>query len=185
MNTNPSSRTYGAGALGLALFLWGAVAGAHHSISGKFDTKAAKVDLSGVITSVDWRNPHAHVFMNVTTRGETLNWAVELESPSILEMDGWSRDTLRPGEAIVVKGPRARDGSRQIWGEEVRYASNQLPVFAPKVKLSHAPGVPRPTPTWPDGHPALGALPGTSDGFWADPSKTALVEDGVNVVMDP
>ena len=185
MNTNPSSRTYTAGALGLALFLWGAAAWAHHSISGKFDTKAAKVDLSGVITSVDWRNPHAHVFMNVTTRGETLNWAVELESPSILEMDGWNRNTLRPGEAIVVKGPRARDGSRQVWGEDVRFASNQLPVFPPKVKLPRTSAAPRPTPTWPDGHPALGALPGTADGFWTDPSKTALVEDGVNVAMDP
>ena len=184
MNTNPSSRTYAAGALGVALFLWGALAGAHHSIAGKFDTKAAKVDLSGVITSVDWRNPHVHVFMNVTTRGETLNWAVELESPSILEMDGWNRDTMRPGEAIVVKGPRARDGSRQVWGEDVRYASNQLPVLAPKVKVSRTPAAPRPTPTWPDGHPALGALPGTADGYWTDPSKTALVEDGVNVSMD-
>jgi hypothetical protein len=167
----------------LALFLWGAAAWAHHPIPGKFDL-SKPLELSGVVTSVDWRNPHVHVFLNVTTGRETLNWAVELESPSLLEMDGWNRDTLRPGDALVVKGGRARDGSRQVWGEDVRYSANGLEVFPAKPEVSRTPLAPRPTPRWPDGHPALGALPGTADGYWTSPSETALVEDGVDVRMD-
>ena len=122
--------------------------------------------------------------MNVTTGKETLNWAVELATPAILEMDGWNRDTLRPGSSIVVKGIRARDGSRQVWGNVVRYTSTGLEVFPAKVAASRTPLAARPTPLWPDGHPALGALPGTADGFWTDPSETALVEDGVDVKMN-
>jgi len=183
MNRNHSSRSFATGVVGLALFLWGASAWAHHAISAKFDS-TKPLDLSGVVTSVDWRNPHVHIFMNVTNRTETLNWAVELESPSLLEMDGWSKETLRPGDSIVVKGIRARDGSRQVWGEAVRDAANGIEIFAPKPKVSRAPLAPRPTPKWPDGHPALGALPGMADGYWTDPSKTALVEDGVDVKMD-
>lgn len=180
MKRNPSSGNL---ALGLALWLWGMPALAHHPIAGKFD-ETAKLDLSGVVTYVDWRNPHVHVFMNVTARGETLNWAIELESPIFLEADGWSRETLRPGDSIVVKGSRARDGSRQVWGESVRFASTGLAVFAAKPKASRTPLASRPTPRWPDGHPALGALPGTADGYWTDPSKTALIEDGVDVRMN-
>src|SRR5436309_1331311 len=82
---------------------------------GKFEMPKP-VDVKGIVTNVDWRNPHAHVFVNVKTGKETLNWAIELESPTILEMDGWTRDSLRPGDSITVKGPRARDGSRQVWG---------------------------------------------------------------------
>jgi hypothetical protein len=174
---------FATGALAAALLLWGSIAWAHHSIAGKFDDKAP-LELSGIVTNVDWRNPHVHIFMNVSTRGETLNWAVELESPIVLEADGWSRETLHPGDSIVVKGIRARDGSRQLWGENVRKAGSGVQVFAPKPKVSKTPLAPRPTPRWPDGHPALGALPGTADGYWTDPSKTALVEDGVDVKMD-
>ena len=65
------NRNLAAGALGLALFLGSTAALAHHEIAGKFDL-SKPLELSGVVTSVDWRNPHVHVFMNVTTGGATL-----------------------------------------------------------------------------------------------------------------
>ena len=108
MSGNKIRRSLTAGALPLALFLCGAIAWAHHAIAGKFDVKQTR-ELSGIVTNVDWRNPHVHVFMNVTGGGATLNWAVELESPSLLEMDGWKRETLRPGDAIIVRGNPALD----------------------------------------------------------------------------
>jgi hypothetical protein len=43
----------------------------------------------------------------------------------------------------------------------------------------------RPTPTWPSGQPRLGALPGGVEGYWAFPSSTVLVENGVNVDIRP
>ncbi|HUF73726.1 MAG TPA: DUF6152 family protein, partial [Gammaproteobacteria bacterium] len=78
-------------------------ASAHHPILGKFDQDDSRT-LEGIVTKVDWRNPHAHVFMNIVEGGETFNWAVELESPAELQLSGWSRETLVPGDAIVVDG---------------------------------------------------------------------------------
>jgi len=182
---NQSKRILAAGALGIALLVGGKTAWAHHEITAKFDP-TKQVSLTGVVSSVDWRNPHVHIFMNVTANRQTLNWAVELESPALLEMDGWDRTTLRPGDKISVKGPRSRDGERQVWGgDDLRFVSTGMPVFPAKVKLPRNSSVSRPAPLWPDGHPALGALPGTADGFWTDPSETALVEDGVDVKMSP
>jgi hypothetical protein len=183
MSGKQVSRKSGVRALMAGLAVWSAAAWGHHSIAGKFDDKAPQ-ELSGIVTYVDWRDPHVHVFMNVSSGREVLNWAVELESPILLEADGWTRETLNPGDAIVVKGIRARDGSRQLWGQDVRRASSGVQLFTLKPRVSRTPLAPRPTPRWPDGHPALGALPGTADGYWTDPSKTALVEDGVDVKMD-
>src|SRR5262245_870421 len=103
----------------LALLLVAAAPGAaHHAISAKFDDKKP-MTLSGVVTLVDWRNPHAHIFINVKDPKGVLNWAVELESPIDLQGGGWNPDTLKPGDAITVQGIAARDGSRQVWGNSV------------------------------------------------------------------
>ena len=82
------------------------------------DTKP--ITLNGIVTLVDWRNPHVHVFMNVQdAQGQLVNWAVELESPIDLQQSGWTRDTLQPGDAITVQGIAARNGSRQVWGRSI------------------------------------------------------------------
>src|SRR5437868_6252494 len=122
MKTNLFHRHVAAGSLGLALLVYATAAWAHHAIQGKFDV-AKSTELSGIVTYVDWRNPHAHIFLNVTRNGAVLNWAVELESPVELEMDGWKNNTLHPGDKITVKGYPARDATRQVWGTDVRLAS--------------------------------------------------------------
>lgn len=165
-----------------ALSLLAAAATAHHPILGKFD-ETQTLSLSGVVTYVDWRNPHAHVFMNVSDGDETLNWAVELASPIELRDNGWSAQTLQSGDAIVVDGMRARDGSRQIWGETLLRADNGRRVLNVTSVAPPLPLAARPAPRWPDGRPALGAAPGLAGGYWSYPSATALVEDGVDVAM--
>ncbi len=153
---------------------------AHHSILGKFDDGTPAM-LNGVVTKIDWRAPHAHVFMNVETGGETLNWAVELESPAELTMSGWNSETLVPGDAIVVHGWRARDGSRQAWGDRVVRSDNGRQVYMLKDTSPPLPMAARPAPRWPDGQVALGGTASSSDGYWSYPSMMALVEDGVEV----
>jgi hypothetical protein len=171
------------GTLGAGLVLFAGSASAHHPILGKFDQDDSRT-LEGIVTKVDWRNPHAHVFMNIVEGGETVNWAVELESPAELQLSGWSRETLVPGEAIVVDGMLARNGSRQIWGSSVRRAVNGQQLFTLDPDLPRLPLAPRPAPRWPDGRIALGATSGASDGYWGYPTRTVLVEDGVDVPMN-
>jgi len=155
---------------------------AHHEILAKFDNQKP-LRVRGVVTLVDWRNPHAHVFVNVKAGEQLTNWAVELESPIDLEANGWSKTTIQPGDRIAVEGLAARDGSRQMWGAVVVTTENRR-IFTVDRTPPPMPLEPRPTPTWPDGQPRLGAAAGGVQGYWAFPSATALVEDGVHVVMD-
>src|SRR5215467_4683352 len=116
---------------------------AHHEPLAKFDDKKP-VKLTGVVSLLDWRNPHVHVFMNVksNTAGDLANWAIELESPIDLEESGWSRDTLHPGDKITVDGIAARNGSRQAWGLSVIVSGTGRKVLNSTVAPPPAPLAP-------------------------------------------
>ena len=161
--------------------------GAHHSIAAKFDS-ARPVTLNGTVTDIDWANPHAHVFINVTEPGgRTTNWAIELESPVDLQKNGWTRNSLRPGDLVIVEGISARDGSKQAWSTSMVVARTGKAVFAPsndaRVSSVRTPPRAKPSPRWPDGQPRLGALPGET-GYWSDPNSTTLVERGIRIQAD-
>jgi hypothetical protein len=160
---------------------------AHHSIPAKFDP-AKRSTLNGLVTSVDWRNPHVHVLMNVRDGERTVNWAVELESPLDLERSGWNRESVKPGDALTVQGILARDGSKQIWGDSMTLSNTKRRVLAVSAEAAAALkpmpiSQPRPAPRWPDGQPRLGPPPGET-GYWARPSATVLMQAGANVAVD-
>jgi len=156
---------------------------AHHAISAKFDDKKPTT-LTGVVTLVDWRNPHVHVFMNVKDAKGTLNWAVEIESPIDLQQNGWNGDTLQPGDAIRVQGIVARNGSRQVWGNSIVLTATGRQVLKYTPIVPPQPLQARPTPRWADKQPRLGPAPGGVQGYWAYPSATVLMEAGTNIKMD-
>src|SRR5689334_8245198 len=81
---------------------------AHHSQS-EYDLKG-KVEVEGEITKVEWRSPHAWIYVDVTSdKGEKVNWSFELPSPVTLMRRGWTRDSLKPGDHIKVSGAPARN----------------------------------------------------------------------------
>lgn len=158
-------------------------AAAHHALVAKFDDTKA-LSLEGIVTTVDWRNPHVHVFFNVRdARGDTHNWAAELESTVLLQKSGWSKDTLEPGAAIRVEGFAARDGTRQISGNTVVELATQRRVLDVVDTRPVKPLKPRPTPRFADGKPRLGAVDGTG-GYWGYPTSSVLVQEGESVAMD-
>ncbi|HLF09933.1 MAG TPA: DUF6152 family protein, partial [Gammaproteobacteria bacterium] len=165
----------------LALTLAATKSFPHHPISAKFDS-SQPLTLAGIVTAVDWRNPHAHVFVNVTGADQkVLNWAVELESPVTLEQSGWGAKSLLPGDAVTVKGIAARDGTRQIWGESLMLSATGRQVLYAVDTLPIAPEAPRPAPRWPDGTLRLGA--DAHGGYWSHPTATALAEKGANIAI--
>jgi hypothetical protein len=173
---------------GLALLLVAAPLQAHHNIAGKFDPSKTRT-LKGIVTKLDWANPHVHVLMDVVDGKTVTNWAVELESTLDLERSGWKLNTVKPGDEITVQGMIARNGSAQLWGESVVLAATGKRVLnvseAAKAALLPASNLPsRPTPRWPDGKPRLGPGPGEK-GYWGRPSSTVLMETGANVQMNP
>ena len=92
--------------LGVGIPVW-----AHHSFSAVFDVNSP-IELIGAVTEIDWRNPHAWIYIDVENGSEkAVNWAVELGSVNGLIRRGWSRSTVRIGDVISVSGYRAKDGS--------------------------------------------------------------------------
>jgi len=98
---------------------------AHHSFAAEFDANK-RVALKGVVTSVDWRNPHIYVYLNVKDdRGNVTEWACELGPPNVLMRQGWSRNTVKEGDEVTIDGAVAKDSSNRCNARSVTLASGK------------------------------------------------------------
>ena len=87
---------------------------AHHSFSAEFDSKKPIV-LEGVVTKVEWTNPHVWIYLNVKDQaGKVTNWGAELGPPHGLQGGGWRRETLKIGDKITVNGSLAKNGASRV-----------------------------------------------------------------------
>jgi hypothetical protein len=94
-----------------ACLVFAPLALAHHSGAAEFDANK-KVDLTGVVTKVEWTNPHAHFYMDVKDpSGAVTTWNFELASPNVLTRNGWHRNSVKPGDTVTVSGSQAKDSS--------------------------------------------------------------------------
>ncbi len=92
---------------------------AHHSFAAEYDGKKP-VSISGVVTSIDWRNPH--VYLTVDTRnesGKVTTMIVEGHPPNILRRTGWTKDILKVNDSVSISGWASKDGSDRMAGREV------------------------------------------------------------------
>ncbi len=95
-----------------ALAVFSVSAFAHHSFAAEYD-RNKPVTLEGVVTKVEWQNPHTRFYLDVKdAAGNVVNWELELGSPNGLMRAGWTRHSLQEGMKVTVKGSLAKDGSR-------------------------------------------------------------------------
>ena len=85
-------------------------AAAHHSYA-MFDMNR-KVVLDATVARFKWQNPHAFIEADVTTRGQTERWAIEMTSPNNLSQSGWKRTSLKPGDRVKIHVHPLRSGAR-------------------------------------------------------------------------
>jgi len=104
-------------------------ASAHHSFAAEFDS-ARPDTLKGTVTKLEWTNPHARFYVDVKDEGgNVVNWEFELGSPNALLRRGWTRNSLKPGDSIIVEGYLAKDGSKLVNASQVTLADGHK-VFA-------------------------------------------------------
>ena len=70
------------------------------------------ITIAGNVTEFVWSNPHCQIYLDVKDqKGSVVAWSVESQSPGILRRNGWSRDSIKPGDHIAVTLVPAKSGA--------------------------------------------------------------------------
>ena len=105
---------------------------AHHSVPGQFDM-SKPMTLKGVISKIDWINPHIYVRLDVKEPDGTTNtWSLATLPTAMMRRAGLTRETLqgKAGEEVTITAVPARDGSKHLgWINKITYADGHS--FAP------------------------------------------------------
>jgi hypothetical protein len=97
---------------------------AHHSFAAEFDSEKP-VTVQGAVQKVEWTNPHIWIYVDTKNGSEVVRWQCEGGSPNTLTRQGWSRDTLKVGDQVVIEGFRAKNGSNTCNSRVVRTADGK------------------------------------------------------------
>ena len=91
-----------------------APASAHHAFAAEFDAKNCS-DVTGVLTKVNYENPHAYLFMNVkNAAGQVEEATFQLSSTSNLRRGGATPAVLNASlnKDVLIRGCASRNGER-------------------------------------------------------------------------
>src|SRR5271155_1227581 len=83
---------------------------AHHAFSAEFDLNKP-VTVKGVVTKIEWMNPHAWFYVDVKTDAGVEQWQFETGAPVELTRRGWRKNDLKVGDEVTVQALRAKDGT--------------------------------------------------------------------------
>jgi DNA/RNA endonuclease YhcR with UshA esterase domain len=118
--------------LGLALSALAVPVSAHHSWTAEYDAKKP-VTVKGVVSKVEWTNPHTHFYVDVTDGGgKVTTWNFEMASTPALERGGWSRKTLPVGTQVIVEGFAGRSVAERAIVTSFKGADGKE-LFVPKL----------------------------------------------------
>jgi len=115
------------GSLALALIIVAAVGApllAHHSFSAEYDSNKP-IKLTGAVTKVEWNNPHVYFYIDVKNEqsGRVTNWALEMGAPAVIQRNGWTRNSMKIGDIVIVEGSQAKSGKPHGNARSVTMAS--------------------------------------------------------------
>ena len=100
-------------ALCVGAALSSAAASGHHAAAAAFTTNIIEVE--GTVTEFNFTNPHVNIYFDVTNAsGETTQWIATGSAANLLRRQGWTRETIQPGQYLRVTGRETRDGSPMI-----------------------------------------------------------------------
>jgi DNA/RNA endonuclease YhcR with UshA esterase domain len=118
--------------LAIALSLAAAPVAAHHSWTADYDARKP-VSVKGVVTKVEWTNPHTHFYVDSKDESGTVtSWNFEMASTLALERSGWSRKTLQAGDAVTITGFGGRAVTTRAIAQTITTADGKA-LFAGKL----------------------------------------------------
>ena len=103
----------------------------HHSFAAEYDGQK-QVSYKGVVTDIDWRNPHAYLYIDAKDQdGKVTKVVIEGHPPNILHRTGWTKTAIKVNDEISVSGWASRDGSSRIAGREVTLPDGKKLYWGP------------------------------------------------------
>ncbi|PYR51834.1 MAG: hypothetical protein DMF89_04555 [Acidobacteria bacterium] len=98
---------------------------AHHAFSAEFDANRP-VQLEGVVTRMEWVNPHSWIHIDVKKPDGTVEkWMIEGGTPNTLIRRGLRKQDLLPGTEIKVDGYQSKDGALRANGRNLTLANGR------------------------------------------------------------
>jgi uncharacterized protein DUF6152 len=103
------------------LFAGGGKAFAQDSVSTQYDT-SRPATVVGTVTTISWAYPRAFLLIEGKgANGRLQEYRIDLGNPRALELKGWTRDTVRDGEIIIVNGWYARVDRSRIKARTIQF----------------------------------------------------------------
>ena len=97
----------------------------HHSVSGQYDA-SRPLTLTGVISKVDWINPHIYLHLDVREKdGAVTTWTLSTLPTAMMRRAGLTKESLQgqPGEVVTINAIAARDETKNLgWISKITYA---------------------------------------------------------------
>jgi hypothetical protein len=104
---------------------------AHHSFAAEYDSKQV-ITLKGVLTKVEWTNPHAYIYIDVKDEnGNVTTWSLEGYPPNTLKRTGFTRDLLKVGDEITVSAYKAKDATFSGAAREITFPDGSKKFLGP------------------------------------------------------
>ena len=99
---------------------------AHHSFAAEFLPDETGT-ISGIVTQVWFKNPHARYYVEVTgDDGEVVTWDTRANSPSLLVRKGWTKQSIKVGDQVTVHGYLGRDDRKLMSIITVTFADGRV-----------------------------------------------------------
>ncbi len=112
-------------AIAMMLAGWVGTTSAHHGITGQFDTSTT-FEISGVVTQMNFVNPHSYVHFDVTTdTGNVVPWRCEMRGATVLRRSAWTEEMFSPGTEITIKGSPDRRDSQTCYLVTVTFSDGR------------------------------------------------------------
>lgn len=125
--------------LASALLLMANHAAAHHNWSALYDVES-DIEIEGVISSIEWRNPHVRVSFTVNEgTADEMVYTTESNSVSSLTRMNVTEDVLAVGTRVRVAGYRSRSRDDDIFMNHMLLPDNREVIFLRTAE-----------PRWPD-----------------------------------
>jgi hypothetical protein len=96
--------------IGTGLLLFAGRLLAHHSFAGQFDAEKM-IAFKGVVSKVDFINPHLFIYLDVKGENGQQHWALEGPGMNQYLRMGFDKETFKVGDSLEVCGYQTKDDS--------------------------------------------------------------------------